>query len=134
MSAGITGSYRGEGSNVSTGNGGGAPPPDVPAGKLAEAGGAIGRQRSVTVDRIGRLYTDGGPYRASAAINVSSADQVLDHCTRGVWIQTAGANLVVRLADDSADVTFTSIGAGFFPLAIAIVRKTGTTVSGVLLF
>lgn len=131
--SGINVSYRGEGPNVTTGNGGGAAPADVPQRKPNDASGGIGDSRAAAGDRIGRLMVDTGPVRSSVAINVSSADQILTQCTRWVYVGTTG-NLVCRCADDAADQTFSNLAVGWHQLAVAIVRKTGTTIAGNLCF
>lgn len=142
MSTGISGSYDGEGPNVSAASAtapGPAPTasPDVWAqtnGLHNGNNGGQGRQAMMRVDRRGRLRTAEESYRQGVALNVSVADQALPVCARGFYANTVG-DLVVRLADDTVDTTFLAVGQGFvISLAIAIVRKTGTTVTGVLLF
>ena len=138
---GMSGSYDGEGANVAaagtTAPGPVAASPDVwkqTNGLNNAANGGQGRQSMLRTDRRGRLRVSSESARSSAAINVGGGDQVLNVCARGVYIGTAG-NLVVRLADDTADATFSNLVAGaWYPFVIAIVRQTGTTAAGVLLF
>lgn len=139
MSAGISGSYDGEGLNVSAKSATAPGPvaqqsPDVWAQGAATgtAPGGQGRQSLMRTDRRGRLRTSSEAARSGTAISVGGGDQVLSVCTRKIWIGTAG-NLIVRLADDTADVTFTALAIGVYDLAIAVVRST-TTAAGVLLF
>lgn len=139
--SGIAGNYDGEGPNVApksaTAPGPVAKSPDVWAKRGALNNGIPGGQGiggTVPVDRVGRLRTADEAARSGTAISVGGGDQVLGVCTRWVYIAGTG-NLVVRLADDSADVTFATIPAGtMLRIAAAIIRQTGTTATGLLLF
>lgn len=140
--SGISGNYDGEGPNVAAANGTTAPgpkaaSPDIPFKRGAMNNGITGGQGIngfVPVDRRGRIRTTEESYRSGTAISVGGGDQVLPVCTRAVYIAGTG-NLVVRLADDSADVTFNTIPAGTtLRIAVAIVRQTGSTATGLLLF
>lgn len=142
MSAGISGSYDGEGVNVAAASATApGPPPGVSPDVWAQTNGlgnaksgGQGRQAMMRVDRRGRLRTSSEAARKGAAISVGGGDQVLDVCTRFLYVATTGA-VVVRLADDTADTTLSGLLAGtILPLAIAVVRQTGTTATGVLLF
>lgn len=141
MSAGISGSYDGEGLNVAVKSATAPGPvaqasPDIwaQAAALNTAPGGQGRTGLCRVDRRGRLRTSDEAARSGAAISVGGGDQVLSVCSRWVYIGTTG-NLVVRLADDTADITLSNLPAGvMLPLAVAIVRQTGSTAVGVLLF
>lgn len=141
MSAGISGSYDGEGLNVAAKSATAPGPvaqqsPDIWAqgAALNTSLGGQGRQGLCRVDRRGRLRTSNESARSGAAISVGGGDQVLAVCSRFLYVATTGA-VVVRLADDTADITLSGLLAGtILPLAIAIVRQTGTTATGVLLF
>jgi hypothetical protein len=141
MSSGISGSYDGEGPNVAAKSATAPGPtaqvsPDIWAqgAALNSAPGGQGRQGMCRVDRRGRLRTADEAARSGTAISVGGGDQILNVCTRWVYIASTG-NLVVRLADDTADTTLSNLPVGvMLPLAVAIVRQTGTTAGGVLLF
>lgn len=140
MSSGISGSYDGEGVNVAPKSATAPGPaagvsPDVWAqgAALNTSPGGQGRQAMMRVDRRGRLRVSNEAARSGAAISVGGGDQVLSVCSRWVYISGTG-NLVVRLADDTADTTLSNIPVGvMLPLAVAIVRSTSTA-AGVLLF
>jgi hypothetical protein len=73
-------------------------------------------------------------YKRSVAISVGGGDQTPSVGCCGVYVQTAG-NLVCRLRNGATDTTFTGLLAGtVYPFAVAIVRQTGTTAAGVLLY
>jgi hypothetical protein len=128
----ITGSYDGEGSNV-TGALAVAPPPDVAAGGPDPSKSGQGRSGMIPIDRRRRLRVSSEGARAAVAINVSGGDQILTSYARGVYVSAAG-NIVGRLADDTADQTFANLVAGlYYPFCFALVRQTGTTATGVLL-
>lgn len=142
MSDGISGSYDGEGVNVAAASATTpGPAPGVSADIWAQTNGlnnnrtgGQGRQGLCRVDRRGRLRTASEAARSGTAISVGGGDQVLGVCTRWLYVTTTGT-VVVRLADDVADTTFAGLVVGtMLPLAIAIVRQTGTTATGVLLF
>jgi hypothetical protein len=132
MSAGITGTYEGEGPNVA-----GALKVTLPVDVAAQGTSTTtgqGRTASVKVTRRQQLRVSSEGGRSSAAINVGGGDQVLTNCARGVYIGTAG-NLVGRLVEDTADQTWSNLAAGtIYPLQLALVRQTGTTAAGNLLF
>lgn len=122
----ISGNYEGEGINVS---------PAGPAIRLdIGKDGIKGNVSMATIDRRRRVRVSNEAARTATAINVGGGDQILAQCSRGVYV-SANGNLVVRLADDTADATFTGVLAGnWYPFAIAIVRQTGSTATGVLTF
>jgi hypothetical protein len=140
MGVGISGNYDGEGPNVAapstTAPGPVTASPDAWATRGSLNNGITGGQSinaMVPVDRRKRLRTSSESARGGVTINVGPGDQVLTVCSRALYVSIAG-NIVVRLADDTADVTLSNLLAGVvYPLAIAIVRQTGTTASGVLL-
>lgn len=69
----------------------------------------------------------------STAINVAAADQAVSPPSNGLYITTTGT-LVVRFAEDSADVTLTNLQAGFFyPFAVKKIIKLGTTAAGFII-
>lgn len=141
MSSGISGSYDGEGLNVAAKSATAPGPvaqasPDVWAQGAANntAPGGQGRQSNMRVDRRGRQRTSNEAARSGVAVAVGGGDQVLGVCSRYLYVSVTG-NIVVRLADDTADVTLSNLPVGvMLPLAIAIVRQTGTTATAVLLF
>ena len=130
----VQGNYEAEGPNVSTAGGfEKALVGDVPATNANPLQGPNGTMQSVAIDRRRRIRTSSESARAAVAINYSSGDQTLTKCSRGVYVTTSGT-LVVRLADDTADATFTGLLAGqWYPLAVAIVRQTSSTAAGLLL-
>jgi len=70
----------------------------------------------------------------SVAISVGGGDQTLAAPGRGVYISTAG-NIVCRLRNGAADTTFTGLLVGnVYNFEIAIVRQTGTTAAGLILY
>jgi hypothetical protein len=141
MSSGISGNYDGEGANVApqspTTPGPIVASPDKWAQTNAlgnKLNGGQGRQVMATFDRRGRVRTSSESARSALAVNVGGGDQVLGVCARALYVSVTGT-IVVRLADDTADVTFANLTAGVvYPLAIALVRSAGTSGSYVLLF
>jgi hypothetical protein len=141
MGIGISGNYDGEGPNVApqtaTAPGPVAGSPDVWAKRGSMNNGITGGQGIggfAPVDRRGRLRTSSESARSGTAISIGGGDQVLTVCTRALYVG-GGGNLVCRLADDTADITLTGLVAGVvYPIAIALVRATGTTATGILLF
>jgi len=142
MSAGISGSYDGEGVNVSAASATApGPPPGVSPDVWAQTNalnnsktGGQGRTAMMRVDRRGRLRTSSESARSGTAIAVGGGDQILAVCSRAVYISGTGA-IVIRLADDTADITLSGLVVGtVYPLAIALIRQSGTTATGVLLF
>lgn len=131
MSSGITGTYEGEGPNVSatlkT-----VTIPDV-GGKGNNTTTGQGAQVGATMTRRRQLRVSSEGARAAIAINYGGGDQTLTNYSRGVYITTSGT-LVVRLADDTADATFSGLLAGqWYPLCISIIRQTSSTAAGLLL-
>jgi len=141
MSGGIGGNYDGEGPNVAAASATNPGPivqsPDIWAqtnGLNNNKNGGQGRFGFIRIDRRGRLRTDSEPARSGVAINVGGGDQILGVDARALYVSVAGT-LVVRMADDTADITLSNLVAGtVYPFAIALLRATGTTAQGVLLF
>lgn len=140
----FSGTYEGEGANIV------ATVPKPPAVNAATAGGtnapqtaqttadtankARGRQTYVAVTRRRQARVSSESARDETPINVGGGDQVLSNVGRGVYISGSG-NLVCRLEDASADSTFSNLAAGqVYPFAVAIIRQTGTTATGNVLF
>lgn len=140
----LSGTYEGEGPNTA------AAIANVPDINAATAGGtganqtpqttadaskkAQGRTSGVAITRRRQLRVSSESARDETAISVPSVDQVLSNAARGVYISAAG-NLVCRLVDAAADSTFSNLVAGqIYPFAVAIVRHTGTTATGNILF
>jgi hypothetical protein len=76
------------------------------------------------------------PGYSSSAVDLSSTDWTAPgatqkHYPRALYVAVAG-DIVGRLAGDTADVTFSAAGAGVLPLRFAIIRKTGTTATGLV--
>ena len=133
MSSGITGVYEGEGANVTAGSGGAALVPDV-AGMGSSTTSGQGRQASVAVTRRRQLRVSSEGARSGLVISYGGGDQILTKAARGVLITTSG-NLTGRLAEDTADINYAGLLQGtIYPLCFAIVRQTGSTAAGVLLF
>lgn len=69
------------------------------------------------------------PVRRAVAVDVSSTDQTFDRPTDCIHVgHSAAVTMVVRLSGDAADTTW-SLTPGWHPLAVSIVRKSGTTVT-----
>jgi hypothetical protein len=133
MSEGITGTYEGEGANVS-GALSVAIVPDVPTQNKQRTTSGQGIQAGATMDIRRRLRVSSECARSGLAISYGGGDQILTKCARGVYITTAGT-LVLRMTDDSADLTFPGLAAGqYYPFAIALIRQTNSTAAGILLF
>lgn len=75
------------------------------------------------------------PATKTVAIDVSGGDQDLGSGlgpSLGVYVGGAG-NLVCRLANDSADTTFTGLVVGtVYWFSVSVIRKTGTTITNSL--
>lgn len=70
---------------------------------------------------------------AVASLGITGSDQTPARASRGVYIGGAG-NLVCRLVGDTADSTFVGLTAGsYYPLEIAFIEGTGTTITNSLL-
>lgn len=132
MSTGIGGRYESEGANVSPA---GSLVPDVPASNSpGGTSGPKGNTQSVSIDRRRRLRVSSESARGATAISYGSGDQVLTNCSRGIYITTTGT-LVMRFADDTADVTFTGLLAGqWYPFSVAIIRNSGSSAAGFILY
>jgi hypothetical protein len=137
MGEAIKGVYNGEGANVTGSLKQAALTPNIPARVVVNnPTNPTGAKEvsQIPIDIYGRLRTSSEPARDGTAISVGGGDQTLTQGSRSVYVGTAG-NLVCRLVDSTADVTFTGLLAGqVYPFAIAIVRQTGTTAAGVLLY
>lgn len=128
----ISGTYEGEGSNVAASNAI-APVPDVSTPSTATNKGQ-GRTAAVAVTRRRQLRVSSESARASLALNIGGGDQVLAQAARGFYCSGAG-NIVGRLIEDTVDQTFSGLSAGtVYPFAFAVIRATGTTATGQLLF
>ena len=66
------------------------------------------------------------PLSHSEAANITSADHEFSYVTRAILVTGAG-DLVMRLANDGADLTLTVAAGTFLPLRISHIRMTGTT-------
>jgi hypothetical protein len=135
MSGGIEGRYDGEGSNVS-GALSVAPGVDVPAQGTGDGFTATGQGRAaqIAVDRRSRIRVSDEGARSAAAISVGGGDQILTKYARGVLITTSGT-IVGRLVEDTADQTFAGLVTGnVYALCFALIRQSGTTAAGLLLF
>ena len=70
--------------------------------------------------------------RSAVTIDISSVDHEADLIALYVGV---GGTVIVRLADDSADVTLLNVPSGtFIPLNIKKVEKTGTTATNMVGF
>jgi len=72
------------------------------------------------------------PSKSGLAIDVSAADWVFSGTNppRTVLVGVAG-NIVGRQQADTIDVTY-PVSAGYNPLTFVIIRKTGTTATGIV--
>jgi hypothetical protein len=139
----VAGTYDGEGSNASGGVAvpapiNAAPPgtangPMTPQQTVDQAKKATGRTDPVAMTRVRQLRVSSEAARSSAALNVGGGDQVLTNVARGFLCTTSG-NLVCRFIDDTADQTIALTAGNIYPFMIALIRQTGTTVAGTLLF
>tara|TARA_X000001388_G_scaffold22291_1_gene15157 strand:- start:145 stop:420 length:276 start_codon:yes stop_codon:yes gene_type:complete len=67
------------------------------------------------------------PASSGTAINYSSGDQTFTYPTRAIFVGGAG-NLVVQMAGDSGNTTFTGIVAGsVLPIQIIKVVQSGSS-------
>lgn len=124
----IAGNYEGEGVNVAAGGQNKAVIPDV------STVGNKGTTGMTPIDRRRRLRVSSECARAGVAISYGGGDQVLAQCARAVYI-TTGGTLVLRMQEDTADLTFTGLILGqVYPFAIALIRQGGSTAAGILLF
>lgn len=134
MSTGIAGSYDGEGPNVGGGLAPATPSPDAGLTGPNPTTTGQGKMVMAAMDRRRRVRVSSEGARTATAISVGGGDQVLKTYARGVYVATGGT-LVCRLADDTADATFTGLlGGAWYPFCVSIVRASGTTAVGVLLF
>lgn len=69
---------------------------------------------------------------AAEAVDISATDHTFSNVVRGLYVGAAG-NLTVRLVGDDTDAVFANVVAGtVLPVAVASVRKTGTTAGSIL--
>jgi hypothetical protein len=133
----IAGTYEGEGPN---GSGTAASPPaavavvpDVYSSKDSTTSGQS-RTASVALTRRRQLRVSSESARADTLINYGSADQILPYAARGIYITTAGT-LVLRLAESTADQTYSGLVVGtVYPFGAIIIRNSGSTAAGIILY
>lgn len=71
------------------------------------------------------------PARNASAVTPHDTN-ALANVSKGLYVGGAG-NIACRLADDSADVTFTGIPAGtVLPIRVSHVRSTSTTATSIV--
>lgn len=136
----VAGTYEGEGPNTT---GGIAIIPDINAAPTATSGPANvadtalkgqGKTVSVAITRRRQLRVSSESARDHDIINYGGGDQKLANGSRGLYIGTAG-NLALRLVDSTADQTYSNLPAGFIlPVCVAIIRQTGSTAAGLILY
>jgi hypothetical protein len=68
---------------------------------------------------------------AKRAVAVTASDATIIPVTRSLYIGTSGT-VVVRMAGDGVNATFTNVPVGVFPVQVDQVLSTGTTASGIL--
>jgi hypothetical protein len=68
---------------------------------------------------------------ARRAVAVTPNDSTLIPATRALYVGTGGT-LVVTMAEDGVDATFTNVAAGIFPVQVTKVLSTGTTASDIV--
>lgn len=72
------------------------------------------------------------PFTSASAVDLSSADVVYSpRIPRALYIGVAG-DVVVKMADDSASVTFNAVPVGVLHIRPGTVVKTGTTATNIL--
>ena len=76
-------------------------------------------------------YTHSAP--KSVPLDVSGGDQEIDEVARGFHANTDGT-LVCRLLGDSSDSTWEVLAGLEYALVIAVIRQTGTTTTGNVMF
>lgn len=69
----------------------------------------------------------------ATAISYGGGDQTLSPACRAVYVSTSG-HLAVRLVGATADVTFSNLPVGFHPIAVSIIRQSGSTAAGLALY
>lgn len=74
------------------------------------------------------------PYKQSEAVDISAADFPASYDNvRGIWVG-GGGTLIVRLANDNVDATFTGVPAGtLLELNVRKVVKASTTATAMRL-
>lgn len=72
-----------------------------------------------------------GVYWKSETVDISSTDFTFTIACTCVYATGAG-NLIVRLGGDSVDRTFAVTAGQFFKCAPSLVRRTGTTATGLV--
>lgn len=68
----------------------------------------------------------------ATAISVGGGDQTVSPPSSGIHVTTAG-NLVVRMADDTADVTIACAANTYYEYSVKVIRQTGTTAAGFIM-
>ena len=79
----------------------------------------------------GAYRTADATVSARRAVAVTPNDSTVIPVCRALYIGTGGS-LVVRMADDQNNVTFTNVPAGIFPVQVDRVLSTGTSASGIV--
>lgn len=68
---------------------------------------------------------------ARRAVAVTPNDSTEFPVTRALYVGTSGT-LVVTMAEDEADVTYSNVPVGIFPIQVVKVLSTGTTASDIV--
>ena len=76
-------------------------------------------------------YTHSSPH--SAVLDVSGGDMEVDGVPRGFHANTNGT-LVCKLLGDAADSTWVMVAGLEYALVIDVIRQSGTTVTGNVMF
>ncbi len=140
----IAGTYEAEGPNVTGGvaavpdinaaPSGATNAPETPQAMADRTLKAQSKTVSVAITRRRQLRVSSESATADDTINYSGGDQVLTNVSRGLYIGAAG-NLALRLKDSGADQTYSNLPAGFIlPVCVAVIRQTGSTAEGIILY
>ena len=75
--------------------------------------------------KFASTYDSTRPLSFSEVVDTSSADHTFTESTRSILV-TGDGNLIIRLSNDSTDLTLAVKAGAFLPLRIDVVRRTST--------